>query len=136
METPLHEKFLLHIPSIDKQHQRFLNILQQLTLQEAPKEHEQLNVIINELDDYIKLHFRFEEALMKKAGYVDLDEHIEQHRFFEKEIQELRIEYNYMNPVLFEKMVIFIKKWFLDHILNTDKKYQQTIDDYFKAKKQ
>ncbi len=136
MENTLHEKFLLNIPAIDEQHQKFFDILQKLTLQQVPKEHDELNVIIQELDDYIKLHFRFEEALMKKAGYEDIEEHLEQHRFFEEEIQQLRNEYNYINPVLFEKMVVFIKKWFLDHILNTDKKYQNTVETFYKNKKQ
>jgi len=42
----------------------------------------------------------------------------------------MKLELNYKNALLFEKIALFMKKWFLSHIMQFDKKYQETVLSY------
>ena len=60
---------------------------------------------------YLNQHFKTEEKLMIDANYPDVDEHILQHKYFIKKINEFALESEYNNTQLLEKLLHFIKKW-------------------------
>jgi len=123
-------KFILNIPEIDSQHNGFFELWdKELKLIDASNE-DQLVFIIEKMENYIKDHFTAEENLLIKSGYIDLENHIIQHQFFIQKINENETELNYKNALLFEKIALFMKKWFLSHIMQFDKKYQETVLSY------
>ncbi|HQI46437.1 MAG TPA: hemerythrin family protein [Bacteroidales bacterium] len=123
-------KFILNIPEIDSQHNGFFELWdKELKLIDASNE-DQLVFIIEKMENYIKDHFTAEENLLIKSGYIDLENHIIQHQFFIQKINEMKLELNYKNALLFEKIALFMKKWFLSHIMQFDKKYQETVLSY------
>ncbi len=125
-------KFILNIPEIDSQHNGFFELWdKELKLIDASNE-DQLVFIIEKMENYIKDHFTAEENLLIKSGYIDLENHIIQHQFFIQKINEMKLELNYKNALLFEKIALFMKKWFLSHIMQFDKKYQETVLSYLK----
>ena len=120
-------KFILNIPEIDSQHNGFFELWdKELKLIDASNE-DQLVFIIEKMENYIKDHFTAEEDLLIKSGYIDIENHIIQHQFFIQKINEMKLELNYKNALLFEKIALFMKKWFLSHIMQFDKKYQETV---------
>lgn len=125
-------KFILNIPEIDSQHNGFFELWdKELKLIDASNE-DQLVFIIEKMENYIKDHFTAEENLLIKSGYIDLENHIIQHQFFIQKINEMKLELNYKNALLFEKIALFMKKWFLSHIMQFDKKYQETVLSYIR----
>ena len=125
-------KFILNIPEIDSQHNGFFELWdKELKLIDASNE-DQLVFIIEKMENYIKDHFTAEENLLFKSGYIDLENHIIQHQFFIQKINEMKLELNYKNALLFEKIALFMKKWFLSHIMQFDKKYQETVLSYIR----
>lgn len=135
MDNNSNDFIKLDIPAIDKQHLKFFDMLQEYSdSQRNPKDGD-LEKIIFELEDYLKRHFKTEEALMRKAGFEKIDEHIKEHKFFIEKVEEMRIDHNYFNKVLFDKITNFMKKWFLSHILQTDKEYKETVKTYLNSNK-
>ena len=90
----------------------------------------EMALMLEQLNDYINNHFRHEQELMKQAQYPDLESHLAKHIFFIQKVQEMKQEYSYMNPLLYEKITIFMKKWFLSHIMSSDRKYQEYVINY------
>lgn len=130
------DSYKLSIPMIDQQHKRFFDIYDDLlNYSKNQVTNEQINIIIERLDDYMKIHFREEEALMLAAKYEGLEEHIKEHRFFEKKINELKLAETYKNPLLLSQLLLFIRKWFLSHILKMDLKYKESVMKFIKEKK-
>lgn len=124
------DKYLLNIPIIDEQHRGFFIFLEdELSRNENPT-HEMMVELINHLENYIVDHFSAEELLMEKSGYNDLVNHKIQHVFFIQKVDEMKIELSYRNPLLYNKIIDFMKKWFLTHILIVDKKFQIIVHDY------
>lgn len=127
------DKYLLNIPIVDEQHRGFFILLDdELSRNENPTQ-EQMIELITHLENYIVNHFSTEELLMEKSGYDDFVNHKNQHVFFIQKVDEMKIELSYQNPLLYSKIIDFMKKWFLTHILIVDKKYQTIVNDYLHA---
>jgi hemerythrin len=94
--------------------------------------HQQLIAFIDELEDYLKYHFSYEESLLLKVGYIDYEKHVKQHAFFIQKVEELKQELNYKNTLLFGKIILFMKKWFLSHIMESDGKFKSVTLGYLK----
>ncbi len=87
-----------------------------------------LNGIYNELIGYTITHFRDEEALMRKAGYADLEDHIDIHRSLVERVKKLQKEYFDGNPNAWNETLEFLRNWLLKHIAGTDKKYTKELN--------
>jgi len=122
--------YLLDIPIIDEQHRLFFELWENECNNVSINDLEKLKELINKLESYLINHFNTEEELMKKANVSDYDNHVSQHRYFIKKIDELKLEFDYANVMLFENIVNFMKKWFLSHILQTDKLYKESVHNY------
>ena len=126
------DKYLLGINEIDEQHRGFFELCNHKPLSEMDRA--EMALMLEQLNDYIQNHFRHEQELMKQAKYPDLESHLEEHKFFIQKVQEMKQEYSYMNPLLYEKITIFMKKWFLSHIMFSDRKYQEYVVNYLNQK--
>ncbi len=126
------KRYLLNIDKIDEQHKVFFDLWDKEINQAEPQDHTQLSLVIEKLEDYLKKHIKYEEAILRKSNYKDIESHITQHQFFIQKIDTLKQELTYNNPLLFEKITVFMKKWFLNHIIHTDSKYQETVIAYQK----
>lgn len=129
------DSYQLHIPKIDEQHKHFFEIWESVCNNTGNHSNDELNEIIVKLEDYLKMHFAYEEELMEKADTEEYGKHLRQHIFFIDKIDELKLENSYMNPFLFEKITLFMKKWFLTHILQADTEYQESVLKYLKLNK-
>lgn len=127
MENNWSDKYLIGIDEIDEQHRGFFELWDKECKQPDMQNPEKLAPIIEKLEDYIKTHFSYEEKLLEKAGYDHIENHKKQHRFFIQKVDEMKQELTYENPLLFEKSVTFIKKWFLSHIMQSDKDYAEIV---------
>ena len=72
--------------------------------------------------DYAETHFADEEEYMRKVNYPHLDEQEKQHDAFVAEVQKSIEEFEAGNiePI---DMARFLKKWLLNHIAVSDKRY-------------
>lgn len=134
MENKWENKYILNIDKIDQQHKGFFELWNTEVKLMNKQDDAQLAFIIEKLESYLKSHLAYEEALLRKSDYKDIESHISEHRFFIQKVESLKQELTYNNPLLFEKTTLFMKQWFLSHILLSDKKYQDTVIDYQKQK--
>ena len=123
--------YMLDIPMIDNQHVKFFALFDKLQdLNQIDDSHEQIFEVLQELEKYTHNHFATEEALMRKAGTTDFDLHVVQHQVFIAKIEDFKIAYSYNNSALLEQMTTFMRKWFLMHISEVDRKYVDPVKKY------
>jgi len=116
------EKNNLGVPIIDEQHRGIVSTINSFHcfIQEGHGE-EALKPTLIILEQYTSIHFRTEEALMKEAGYPDLEDHILLHHGLMKRTKEIvRGAASYKEPEITLK---FLKEWWLGHINMEDRKY-------------
>jgi len=72
--------------------------------------------------DYAETHFDEEEGYMYEANYPHLNEHKKQHEIFVAEVEKSIEEFEAGNiePI---DMARYLKKWLLNHIAVSDRRY-------------
>lgn len=112
---------------IDEDHKQLLAIANRVLAMDHPnREAEELRQAIRELYEYVKYHFKNEEAFMRELNYPDLDSHHEKHRQIIKEMNYTLSHAHHMRDILnnFRELV---NVWVIDHIRKEDRKIRKFI---------
>ena len=126
-------EYELGILVIDQQHKRivdYINTLDRLAGQ--PDAYLGVARILYDLVDYTESHFSFEEALMERAGYQELDDHHHVHRQFTQRIESL-LRSNEQGEDVAEALLQLLEKWLLHHILEEDRAYTDQVRDFINS---
>ena len=110
------------IPIIDEQHRGAVATINSLFhFMQEDKGMDALRPTLNVLEQYTKIHFETEEAIMIKEGYPDFDAHVLLHRELVKQMADvMRRAIAQSDPKI---VLSFLKDWWMDHINKEDKKY-------------
>lgn len=126
------DRFSCGIAEIDKQHKKLFEIGERIydtaSLKDDFDHYDELMQALDELVEYTKYHFGFEEMLMQRYNFSGYAMHKVEHDFFIKKVQKLAakdMEEN-QNQTLME-MVHFVADWVSGHILDTDIKYKECL---------
>jgi hemerythrin len=114
--------------SMDDQHKELFRILNSLDEAIGHTEVElDVNSVIEDLEKYVTVHFKSEEALMSKASYSRLDIHVQKHDYFIEKIAMLKRDIEHGRPVSALDLLCFLAKWLRDHIMTEDKQYEEAV---------
>ena len=130
------DSYSLGIELIDKQHAGFFGLFDKIkTLRREDGTFDDLKDSIADLEKYTNAHFRTEEALLIKSNFAETESHILQHQLFKKKIEEFKIAEAYKNTELIDQIIVFMRKWFLMHIAEIDRKYAEDVKRHLIEKK-
>lgn len=122
------ETFSVGHAKIDEQHKILVKNLNDLiVLQKQRFNQKQQRQIIAQLEKYVDLHLRYEEALLRKVGYDAYDEHEQLHSEFLMEVEMWSMMVEDEDPALPGRMCAFLKHWLMEHILGEDMKFRAYI---------
>lgn len=79
-----------------------------------------VEVALDELLKYAGYHFGAEEEIMAKNNYEGLADHKAQHKSFVEAMLKFKGRFD-KDENIANELLIFMKKWLVDHILNKDK---------------
>jgi len=120
------ESFKVGIDELDRQHRTFLDYLNECY--EHVSAHAGLDPdMIEKLKRYAAVHFKREEELLRFSSYSDMESQEKQHIYFESKIRELEAALKTGKSKSIESVFEFMRDWFLNHILQEDKKFVKLI---------
>lgn len=127
------EDFSCNVKSIDDQHKTLFKIGSKLysiySLNDGFDHYDEIMEVLYELKEYTIYHFRYEEELLKKYGYKNLEAHIKQHNAFVDEIISFENEdIDDKQKRITMDMLVFVSNWIENHILKTDKGYIELLN--------
>lgn len=129
IELLWNEKFSVRNYEIDKQHKVLFNMINDIN------KYRELNIInsgliimLKELKEYVEYHLKYEENLLKKINYKELESHKKIHYQFINTIN--KIEKNILNMDVndYIELGIFLTKWLYKHVLVEDKQYVKYLN--------
>jgi len=124
------DEYSVGIDSIDQQHKRLIHLINQLhTAVDYSTGEEFEREALDELVDYTKTHFSYEEGLMEDNGYPDFEPHKAQHQEMFKKVEEVLSEYEQDQDAAMMNAVEYLKDWLINHINGTDKEYSSYLID-------
>ncbi|MFQ5643880.1 MAG: bacteriohemerythrin [Thiogranum sp.] len=122
------DEYNVGIESIDQQHRKLVSLINQLqTAVDYSTGEEFEREALDELVDYTKTHFGFEEGMMEQYDYPDLEPHKAQHRKMIAKVEEVLAEYEQDHDRAMFQAVTFLKDWLINHINGTDKQYSSFL---------
>ncbi len=120
------DKMSINVPDIDTQHKKLIaiiNLLYQKTMDNA--QDDAICKIINDLVDYTKYHFSYEEEQFDRIGYPETISHKREHNIFIKKINKYKKKSDSGELILSVSLSEFLKDWLFNHIMRTDQRYVQ-----------
>jgi len=112
----------LGIPIVDEQHRGIVSTINSFYyfIQQGHGA-EALSPTLNILGQYTKLHFRAEEALMERAKYAAVEEHLALHKELVKKMTILARDLISREDA--NSLLQLLKDWWMGHINLEDRKY-------------
>lgn len=118
------DEYSVGIDSIDEQHKKFIDILNELSQAFLSKSHkDSLAKILDDLEVYSEQHFAYEENFFKEFHYDDTVRHKKKHEVFRKQVHDMKQRLKEGDDLLEYDMFLFANDWLVVHIQQEDKKY-------------
>ncbi|SMF41660.1 bacteriohemerythrin [Desulfovibrio gilichinskyi] len=122
------DSLMLGIDEIDSQHKRLVELINLLNgAMSQSKGADVLAEIFKELREYTVSHFEFEENMLEKHGYEDIEQHKEIHSDLVAQVKTFEKEFKNGKIAMSSELMAFLKHWLTDHIKGIDTKYAPTI---------
>lgn len=122
------QKFSIRIDEIDKQHQQWIGLINDLNESLVGTESNLYpEEAIESVLAFTRHHFSFEEYLMKDIDYPGFAQHKKAHDDFLSKLVHVQEELNAGHYVLRTKLTKSLKGWIESHILNEDQSYSDFL---------
>lgn len=114
----------LDIPSIDTQHARLVDLINDLdNAVQAKQGVSVLENVLQQLLEYTENHFQFEEQLLSKHDYPSFPEHKTEHDSLAEKVVFMQDMFKNGQALDTGMLLQFLKVWLQEHILEVDKQY-------------
>ena len=123
------DKYKTDYKKIDDQHRELIEIANDLydCLDNKDSENYELRdafkKALRKTVDYIDYHLHYEEKIMHAIKYNRILEHASYHREFTQKIYDYVKLYENGSADSINSLLKYLKEWFLNHILQTDKEF-------------
>jgi hemerythrin len=116
------EKLSVGVAQFDEHHRELIRIINEIESARAGGEdYHYLKNLLFELVSYTKYHFSAEERIMAKHNYPDAEPHLHEHKKLVRQVERFLEEYSEHKPALADEVHEFLKRWLIEHILETDR---------------
>ena len=119
------DSLVLGIDEIDADHRQLITCYNDLLAAcAAGVEASDFNDALAKLIAHTAYHFKHEEALMERSGYVDLDAHRVEHEVLHSSVRMLHKKTISENSRAMNSYALtFLWSWLVDHIVDADKRF-------------
>lgn len=118
------KSFETGIPSIDGQHRRLFDMVNELhDAMQAKRSKEIIGQILFRLIEYTGSHFGHEENLFRTTGYPEEASHKKEHARLVEQVLGLQAKFNSGEAIITQSVIDFLQDWLTNHIKGSDMRY-------------
>jgi hemerythrin len=110
------DQFRVDIPQVDAEHKRLFALVKALSLESADE-------TVEELLEYVVLHFSNEQELMERSGYPGFDQHLKLHEEFGAHVADFLGSGDAWTEDRVQELRRFLNRWLIGHILTHDLRF-------------
>ncbi len=120
------DRYSVGVEKLDEQHKQIVGMLNRLvsTPEARDANSETISEILTAMTSYALVHFKTEEALMKKHGYPDFEDHRQEHVVYRKKAIDFSTATSLGVEAVPQILVAYLFEWWTHHILEEDMKYK------------
>lgn len=120
--------FKVNIDQVDAEHQHLFSLVKALNLDSVDK-------TVEELLDYVVVHFSNEQALMEKSGYPAFEQHLKLHEEFAGHVADFLGNGDAWTEARVQELRRFLNKWLVGHIMTHDLRFGKWYVEHTVAEK-
>lgn len=117
------EAFGTAVSVADEQHQEIFSMVNDLNDATAGGDRAAVGKKLDDLINYVAMHFKTEEDLMQKHGYPDYTAHKAKHDELVATCLDVQKKFHAGEVEVTGDTCVFVKDWLYQHIPNVDKHY-------------
>jgi hemerythrin-like metal-binding protein len=124
------EQLSVGVEEIDAEHREILFLMRRLKLamaQDNPST--EIHLILGSLADHALTHFSTEESHFLETGYPKADFHAQEHRRFERKINQFKKAVAAGNLQIADEMFNHVSNWLTKHIEGDDQEFAAFLAD-------
>lgn len=123
------EDFSVGNEVLDIDHQKIISLINQLIdYYNSSTLSPNITDILYEIISYSYHHNEFEETLLEELNYPELSHLKDEHLKFNEKIIEITIQVSNIDDKIPDKLLIFLRDWWVEHILEEDMKYKSFLE--------
>ncbi len=131
MNIPWKEEYSLGIETIDIQHRKLVEIINEvMKAMEDSMPEGTIARIVNEMQQYAEDHLAYEEDIFGQCGYAETAEHRAEHDIFRETIEEFRGRSKENGITVAIELLGYLEGWLIKHVLITDRKYVEAFKSF------
>lgn len=116
--------YAVNVPQIDREHQILFGIVESLNeAMRAGEGRQRLESLLAETVKYSRQHFSHEEALMRAAGFPELDSHKREHAELSSLIQAFQSRFQNGETTITIQLMQFLIHWLERHTTTCDLRF-------------
>lgn len=124
------DEYSVGIESIDMQHKKLLGLINNLQTAVNYKTDTAFELeTLDELVNYTRTHFKYEEDMMEQNDYPHFMTHRAEHERMIARVDEVLQEYQRDKEAAMQNAIDFLRNWLINHINGTDKQYSSFLID-------
>jgi hemerythrin len=108
--------FKVNIEQVDDEHQHLFTLVKALNLDSVQQ-------TVEELLDYVVVHFSNEQALMERSGYPAFEQHLRLHEDFAGHVADFLGNGDSWTEERVQELRRFLNKWLVGHIMTHDLRF-------------
>lgn len=120
--------FKVNIDQVDAEHQHLFTLVKALSLDSVQQ-------TVEELLDYVVVHFSNEQALMEKSGYPAFEQHLKLHEDFAGHVAEFLGASDNWTEERVQELRRFLNKWLVGHIMTHDLRFGKWYTEHMAVEK-
>lgn len=121
--------FSVGVKEIDEQHKRLLDIVNRLDdAMQGEADRATLGQILDDLVDYTKTHFAYEERLMDQYRYSLSQRHRLEHQHLVRAVVDIQHKFETQGAALTSEVMILLRDWLSRHIMNSDRLFGRELN--------
>ncbi|KIF83197.1 bacteriohemerythrin [Noviherbaspirillum autotrophicum] len=118
--------FQVNIEQVDTEHQHLFALVKALNLASVEK-------TVEELLDYVVVHFSNEQDLMEKSGYPGFEQHLKLHEDFATHVADFLGNGEAWTEERVQELRRFLNKWLVGHIMTHDLRFGRWYTEHHPA---
>ncbi len=125
-----HDVFNINVAKIDEQHRKQLEMAQ--SVHDALHEGDRPDELLNKLDEllqFTRMHFAYEETLMAEHGYPGTEDHRREHTVLLNRVEKLREALASGRTLMYTTDLDVSDDWVLAHIDDADRQLGRFLNE-------
>ncbi|MBT4165994.1 hemerythrin family protein [archaeon] len=112
----------VNVKEIDEQHKKLFEIINRAHEGAINKDKKEGNDVLNELIEFVRVHFSTEEKYFEKCNYSGAKEHIAEHLKLTEKVLKFKNDFD-KGECDCSAFLDFLKSWIEEHLKVMDMKY-------------